>query len=342
MILSSFSSDTPIAAVNMENHVELAVVIVNYRTAPLVIDCLASMHAENGMPDGTKIVVVDGGSSDGSAAAIAEAIRAHGWSGDTTLVALDVNGGFAYGNNRGLERVHALHGEPSLVCFLNPDTVVRPGALQELVSFMDRTPAAGIAGSLLEDPDGTPQACAFRFPGALAELESEARLGVVASLLRPWRILADVGHEPCQVDWVSGACMIVRSEVLRQVGAFDETYFLYYEEVDLCRRAARAGWTCHHVPQSHVVHLVGQATKVTLRNAPLPRRPAYWFQSRNRYYVKHHGRAYLTVANLAWVCGHVLNGAKHLLRRRPSGAPPHLLGDFIRHSWADTLTDLPK
>lgn len=321
-------------AVESAEEFRLAVIIVNYRTADLVIDCLASLNQPGVMPAGTRVVVVEGGSGDGSAARLADAITANGWSERTTLLALDVNGGFAYGNNRGLERARALHGEPEYVLFLNPDTVVRPTALHELVEFMDMTPSAGIAGSLLEDPDGTPQACAFRFPSAVAELESEARIGLLSRLLHRWRVLEDVGDRPVQVGWVSGASLMIRSSVLRQIGSFDEDYFLYYEEVDLCLRATRAGWTCHHVPQSRVVHLVGRSTGVTSRNVALPRRPAYWFQSRKRYFLKHHGAAYTALADVGWVVGHLVFRAKHLLRGRSSGVPPRILGDFLRHSLA--------
>ena len=126
--------------------------------------------------------------------------------------------------------------------------------------------------------------------------------------------------------------MMVRWRVLQDVGSFDEGYFLYYEEVDLCLRAAKGGWECHHVPQSRVVHLVGAATGVTSRNAPPRRRPAYWYRSRQRYYLKHHGRFYLAAADLGWVAAHVTCRAKQFLLRQPSDAPPYVLGDFIRHS----------
>lgn len=317
----------------MDRNFVLGVVIVNYRTADLVIDCLASLAVPGAMPDGSRVVVVDGASGDGSASRIAAAIRENGWGARISLLALPTNGGFSYGNNRGLDYMRAAHGDPDYVLFLNPDTVVRKSALTELLSFMGRTPDAGIAGSRLEDHDETRQACAFRFPSAAADLESEASIGLLTRLLRPWSVLPDVGEEPLRVDWVSGACMIVRSEVLREIGSFDESFFLYYEEVDFCRRAGEAGWRCYHVPHSRVVHLVGRATGVTLRQGPLPRRPAYWFASRNRYFVKYHGVLYLAFADVAWMIGHIAYEAKHLLSGRPSASPPYLLGDFIRYSF---------
>ncbi|MDI6025826.1 glycosyltransferase family 2 protein [Corticibacterium sp. UT-5YL-CI-8] len=311
----------------------LGVIIVNYRTTDILIDCLTSLSVPGALPSGTHVMVVEGGSGDDSAVRIDAAIKENGWSEWAALLPLQRNGGFAYGNNRGLERLRELRGEPEYILFLNPDTVPRKSALPELLAFMESSPKVGIAGSRLEDMDETRQACAFRFPSPAAELESEARMGIVSRLLHRWRIVPDVGDRPVQVDWVSGASMIVRSEVLRQVGSFDEGYFLYYEEVDLCRRAAAAGWSCFHVPASRVVHLVGQATGVTRRDVPLPRRPVYWFESRNRYFKTHHGALYISAADMAWVLGHVAYKAKHLLRRRPSGSPPYLLADFIRHSF---------
>jgi N-acetylglucosaminyl-diphospho-decaprenol L-rhamnosyltransferase len=311
----------------------LAVVIVNYRTADLVLDCLASLHDPDGMPEQTRIIVVDGASGDGSVDTIGTAIHDRGWAGDTHALALDVNRGFAFGNNRGLERIRAINGEPQYVLFLNPDTVVRPNALSELLAFMDKTPGAGIAGSLLEDPDGTPQACAFTFPSAIGEMESEAGLRVLSRLAGRWRVLAETKTEPTEVDWVSGASMLLRSATLRQTGAFDEAFFLYYEEVDLCLRAARAGWSCHHVPHSRVIHLVGRSTGVTLRHSALPRRPAYWFAARQHYFRKNHGAFSLRLANLGWLIGHLIFRAKCLLKRRwTREVPPHILSDFLRHS----------
>lgn len=319
----------------MVAQLKLAVVIVNFQTGDLVVDCLHSLldHLD-GLPPRSRVVVVDGSSADDSVQRIGTAIRENNWSDRADLLELSVNGGFAFGNNRGVEYIVADAGELEYVLFLNPDTVVRPRALHELLSFMARTPTAGIAGSLLEDHDATRQACAFRFPSVASEVESEARIGLVTRLLRPWRVVVDTSDAPVETPWVSGASMMVRWQVFQDIGMFDEGYFLYYEEVDLCRRAALRGWECYHVPQSRVVHLVGAATGVTSRTTTPRRRPSYWHRSRQRYYRKHHGRLYLALADLGWVAGHLAWRAKQLLLRRPNDAPPYLLGDFIRHSLA--------
>ncbi|MDQ0136625.1 GT2 family glycosyltransferase [Neorhizobium galegae] len=312
------------------SRLKLVVVIVNYRTADLTVDCLASLSVPGTVPDGTRIIAVDGGSGDGSAEIIAAAIKANAWT-NATCLPLDANGGFAYGNNRAIEYVVGNFGRPDYILLLNPDTIARPGSISRLVEFMDGKPDAGIAGSRLEHPDGRGQACAFRFPSIANEFESEVKLGPVTRLLERWRIAPDMPKEPSRIDWVSGASLMIRTEVLDQIGMLDEGYFLYYEEVDFCIRAARAGWSCWHVPQSRVIHLVGQSTGVTRHINP-SRRPAYWFESRRRYHLKHHGAMFSALSDLAWLCGHIGWRIRLLAEGKPPSGPPHLLQDFIRHS----------
>jgi serine O-acetyltransferase len=125
--------------------------------------------------------------------------------------------------------------------------------------------------------------------------------------------------------------MMVRTEVFRDVGLMDASYFLYFEEVDFCLAAQRSGWECHYVPASRVVHLVGQASGVTTPDST-KRRPGYWFESRRRYFCKNHGGAYAICADLTWIAAFAAWRLRRLLQRSPDTDPPHLLGDFIRHS----------
>src|SRR5690606_33467105 len=141
---------------------------------------------------------------------------------------------------------------------------------------MDEHPDVGLAGSRIENPDGTPRRSAFRFHSLAGEFEKAMRWGVVSKLLSRWIVAPPVQENAHPTDWVSGACMIVRRQVLEQVGLLDEHYFLYYEEQDLALRAARAGWTCWYVPASRVVHLVGQSSGVTGAQRTQKRTPRYW------------------------------------------------------------------
>ncbi len=313
----------------------LVVAIVNYRTAPLVVDCLRSLAPEIAQLQGAHVVVVDNASGDGSERVLAEAIAKNGWSAWATFKPAAHNGGFSYGNNRAIEDFVQRSGtdRPEYVLLLNPDTLVRPGALHVLLEFMDRHPDVGIAGGGLEDPDGTPQHCRFRFPSILGELESTLEVGLVSRLLARQKIapaLTSVAHP---IDWVAGASMIVRTTVFDAIGFMDEDYFLYYEEVDFTLRAARAGFRCWWVPECRIVHLVGQSTGVTVRGARPARRPRYWFESRWRYFVTHHGRAYATTASVAWMLGHSGHAMIRALRGRPNVDPPCLLRDFVRFTF---------
>jgi predicted enzyme related to lactoylglutathione lyase len=138
---------------------------------------------------------------------------------------------------------------------------------------------------------------------------------------------------PHEIDWLSGACQLVRREVFEQVGPFDEGYFLYFEELDFARRARARGVRCWHVPHSRVVHLVGQSTGLGARHGPQARMPPYWFASRRRYYLKHHGRLYKFVADVAFAAGKCVWHTLRVIRGRRDEGPPRLLRDFVRHNF---------
>jgi len=308
------------------------IVIVNYRTADLTIDCLLSLADEIPALKDARVVVTDNQSDDGSAERIQNTLKENHWDGWATLMPLDRNGGFAFGNNQAIRPALSGDNPPDFVLLLNPDTVIRPGAITKLIDFMHVNPKAGIAGSRLEDPDATPQRSAFRFPTIRSELDGGLRLGLVSRMLQSTCIAPPVRDESHQTDWVAGASMIIRREVFDDVGLMDEHYFMYFEEVDLCLRAKRAGWPCWYVPESQVVHLVGQASGVTDPKALPKRRPAYWFESRRRYFVKNHGLVYALLADAAWAMSFASYRLRQALQRKPDTDPPKLLYDFIRHS----------
>jgi hypothetical protein len=127
--------------------------------------------------------------------------------------------------------------------------------------------------------------------------------------------------------------MMVRKEVFDQVGVLDEGYFMYYEEMDLCLRAHRAGWQCWYVPQSRVVHLVGQASGVTGADRGRKRMPRYWFESRRHFFLKMHGRCYKVLADLSWTMGFALWRLRRWIMRKPDNDPPRMLWDFVRFNF---------
>ncbi|MGQ0457929.1 MAG: glycosyltransferase family 2 protein [Hyphomicrobium sp.] len=310
----------------------VAVVVVNYCTPDLTIDCIKSLQGERARHPGLMVHVADNASPDGSARKIAQAIESAGWSDWVQLAALPKNGGFGYGNNAIIRQRLGAPDAPHYFWLLNSDTIVRPGALAALVSHLERRPEAGMAGSRLEDPDGTLQCSAFRFHSILGEFEASIGLGIVSRLLRNWAVSPPLNNEPSRFDWLSGASLLVRADTFRSVGLMDERYFLYYEETDFCLRARSAGWACWYVPDSRVVHLVGQSTGITDRSAQTKRRAAYWFESRRHYFVTHHGRLYAVVADMMLAVGTTLGRLRDIVLSRQSTYPQNFLSDLLRHS----------
>jgi GT2 family glycosyltransferase len=126
--------------------------------------------------------------------------------------------------------------------------------------------------------------------------------------------------------------MIIRRDVFDQVGLLDEEYFMYFEEVDFCLKAAKAGWSCWYVPESRVVHLVGQVSQVTDPKKSRRRRPAYWFESRRRYFLKNHGSAYALLTDAAWLLGQSLFEVRCLVQRKVNDNPARFIPDFVMQS----------
>lgn len=307
------------------------VIIVNYRTGPLVASCLNSLAAEAGEGLRIRAFVVDNASPDGSADFIEDAIAARGWDW-ACVIRSPVNGGFGAGNNLGIAAALAEEAQAEAVWLLNPDTRVMPGAARELAQFMKRAPQAALVGTALLEADGEPWPFAFRFPSILGEIERGLRWRTASRLLSRHAVARPMGSQPQRVDWVSGASLAIRPAALREGLRFDEGYFLYYEETDLCRAAQAEGWSCWYLPQAVVLHISGQSTGVTDKGSAPGRLPAYWFESRRRYFRKNHGLGYAMAADLAWMISHAVFRVKQVFRRQPSADPPRLLRDFARHS----------
>ncbi|MFL6624910.1 MAG: glycosyltransferase family 2 protein [Vitreoscilla sp.] len=306
------------------------VVVVSYKSAALTVDCLASIAAErSGAPVDIRCVVVDNASGD--APIVAAAIAEHGWGQWARVVVAPRNGGFAYGNNLGLAELER-DGRVDFVHLLNPDTVLRPGAIAALTGFLQAHPRAGIAGGVFENGDGSEWAIAFRFPSLLGEIEQGVRLGLVSRLLSRACVPMHMGASEAQADWVSGASMMVRREVFDRIGGLDETFFLYFEETEFCHRAKRAGFEVWYVPASRVVHIAGQSTKVTERHAGPKRLPSYWFDSRRLYFTRTRGPAYAALADALAIVAGGAGLAKSALLGRLDRHVPHFLRDLLRHS----------
>lgn len=312
---------------------KLLAIIVNHRRPELVVQGLESLAPEIAALGGGSRVVVTDASGDGSDDKIEAAIADRGFGSWVTLVRLPKNGGYGYANNQAVQAALASSDPPDYFYLLNPDAYVHPGAVRELVSFMEQRPDVGLAGSQQEQPDGSINRSAFRFPGVRSELIQGSRLGVLKKVFQDAEIAPPPTDHAAPADWLSGASLLIRRQVFETAGLFDDTFFLYYEETDLCLRARRLGYRCWYVPASRVVHLEGQSTGVTGSQAALQRLPRYWFESRSHYFMKNHGPWKKRVADVAWTLGYLSWRARRRFQGKTDDDPPHLLSDFVRFNF---------
>jgi N-acetylglucosaminyl-diphospho-decaprenol L-rhamnosyltransferase len=321
--------------VQAKHQPDTLVVIVNYRVGRLVVETLASLKDQvtaNGVRL-ADVVVIDNQSGDDSVAVMQAAIQANHWGDWARVIESPVNGGFAFGNNEAVREAWAGGRRYDFYWLLNPDTLARPRALEILRSFAKAHPRAGLIGSGVEDDEhGTRWPFAFRFHNVWNEFDQALRLGPVTKLLQHRIVARRMGDTPDQAEWLSGCSLLVRHEVFEQIGLMDEAFFLYYEETDFCRRAADAGWQRWYVPDARVFHMAGKSTGASGEGSQLRRVPAYMFESRRRYFVKHHGRAYAAVTDALWMVGYGLWQVRRVLQRKANEDPPHYFGDFVRHS----------
>jgi len=295
----------PISSIeDAEGAHDVSVVIVNYRTPTQALACLRSVAESRAVFAGLKVVLVDGGSGDGSAALLAEAVAGEEFAGWVSFLPLAINGGFGWANNQAILRELQGAAPPTYIHLLNPDAVVDPDAIRALRDHMVAQPDCGAVGSRIVSPGGETEISAFRFPTVASEFVASAQTPGLARFVGAHGPLASGASRPFEADWVTGASVMLRSETLRAAGLFDDGFFLYFEEVELMSRIKRAGWSVWHEPASVVVHEGGAATNVRWDVAA--RRPSYWYRSKRRLLVRLFGKRKAAAAFLAWGAGRLL------------------------------------
>lgn len=310
---------------------KLLVVVLCYRVPDLTIDCLRSLSGEIGRVPDSRAGICENGTGGDAADRLRRAIDENGWGSWADLTVVEVNRGFCGGNNLVIRAALDSDDPPEYVLLLNADTIVQEHALDALVDFMDAHPRAGIAGSRLLSPDGEAQASPFHYMGIASELDRGLQLGLASKLLsRPVEVDPS---RPSRAEWVSGASQILRTSMLRRIGLLDEGLYTYFDDIDICLRAERAGWEVWFVPESKVVHLEGESTGIKARSPRRPkRRPAYWFQARRRFFLKHYGKLYTALADAAFLGGFAAWQIRRALQRKPDWSPEGFLADSFRHS----------
>jgi N-acetylglucosaminyl-diphospho-decaprenol L-rhamnosyltransferase len=325
-------SDAPIIPAESIHDSNLAVVVVNYRTPELTMRCLAALSKERQALPRLRVVVVDGGSGDGSADELSAALAHPNYSGWVELLPLRINGGFGWANNQGILSLASKKHPPEFIYLLNPDAEVSQGAVLALADFLRSHPRVAAVGSQLLNPDGSLAGSAFSFPSVRGELARGATTRLIERLLKVPPISSEV-PEATEVDWVTGASVLLRVDALREVGLFDEGFFLYNDEVELMWRLRKAGWAIATEPRSRVRHVGGASTGVSDRRTEArvePRMPAYVFRSRTRFFGLTRGPAAAAAAYVAWLAGHAVWRLRRLLGV-PIGKPvDHLFRDHLR------------
>lgn len=253
---------------------DLSIIIVSWNVRELLANCLRSVFGQAGLA--LQVIVVDSASSDGSPERVAEQFP------QVELVVCQENVGFPRGNNLGMERANG-----RFILLLNPDTVVHGDALAKMVSYLEESPTVGVVGPQLLNDDGSVQSSRRRFPTLWTALFE-------STWLQPYAPKAVLDHyyardvedrETAVVQWLMGACLMIRQDVVAQVGGLDEAYFMYSEELDYCRRIHQAGWQVVYYPEAQVTHLSGKSSEqaVTQRHINFNR-------AKLRYFRKYHGR----------------------------------------------------
>ena len=270
---------------------ELSIIIVSWNVKSLLRDCLNSLsRAIAAAPDlSTEVIVVDSASSDGSPDMVRQEFP---W---VRLIASEKNLGYAGGNNRGIDTARG-----RFFFLLNPDTVVHPDILHQLVDFMDRHPQSGAVGPQLLWPDGSIQSSRRRFPTLGSLFWESTLLGQWFPnnrYIRDYHCAGQTPDQPQLVDWVVGAAIFIRRDAWQQVGPIDEDYFMYFEETDWCRRAAEIGWLTYYLPGARLIHFEGKSSEQVIAA-----RTIRFQRSKLRYTRKYFGATWTAVLRVfLWI-----------------------------------------
>jgi N-acetylglucosaminyl-diphospho-decaprenol L-rhamnosyltransferase len=290
-----------------------AAVVVNYEAGAALCECVRSLLADTSAGHPPKVVVVDNGSSDGSAAAVARALPA------VTVLDPDANLGYSRAANLGIAATDA-----PIIAVCNPDLEVREGAAGALLDRLDAEPDLGAVGPMIRNTDGTIYPSARSVP-RLRDAVGHGLLGLVwrtNPFTRRYRQLDADPRRRRDVDWVSGAAVWLRRAALTTVGGWDERYFMYVEDVDLCWQLRQRGWRVSYEPGAVVTHVQGATTaKHPYRMIAEHHRSLYRYASKRWQGAR---RLALPVAAAFLALRAGLAMAEHALRRRPK--PPQVTG----------------
>lgn len=283
------------------NRIRLAIVIVNFRTPDLSLRAMDSVIPQLDAQRDV-VLLVENGSGDESASALEAGIRARGSSVPIRLLEAPENRGYSAGVNLGLCGVEA---EYYLV--LNSDIIVREGGVRELLDVAEGDDQPALVSPRLESVDGEAQISTFSYPSLLGELVEAAGSGPIT------RMVARYADDPeKREEWVSFAAVLIPRSTIGRIGLMDDAFFMFFEDVDYCRRVRVAGGETVRCEKARVVHLRGASSPVKSLRERREQLPAYFYESRSRYFTKHHGRVALWLANALWTLGRLVDAVREL------------------------------
>jgi hypothetical protein len=285
----------------------VTIVIVSYNTRDILKNCLDELYRHGSECD-MEVVVADNDSHDDSTAMVKEQFP------DVHLIANPRNLGFAAANNQAF-----LHAHGRYIILLNPDAYIGPSSIRNAVTFMDNHPDCGLCGGKIISPEGRLEPSARRFPTPLSKLLTISGLSArfPSSPLFNGHEFGGFAHDlPLEVDWVPGTFTIIRKTMLDSIGPFDERFFMYYEETDLCLRARKAGWKIFFIPDAEVMHIGGACSKTrkdkTFDNAG-SQVLSFRMRSEWLYYRKNSGLAAVIASSGVELLWHGIRYLKNML-----------------------------
>ena len=303
----------------------LLIVILNYRTPKLTIDCLNSLTDKQGeVPGGFKAIVVENGSGDDSARQIREAIDRNAWGEWASLMVLAENQGFAGGNNAALELLGSQYKDTQYALLLNSDTVVHAGALRFCHELMEKDTSIGVMSCLLLNADGSLQNVTRAFPTPLKQSICSFGLPWTWPRRFSWADIYDVPDELLKqkrdVDWLGGAFMFMRVAALKQIGGgLDHSFFFYGEDIEFCFRFHKHGWRVHYDPTVAITHIGGSSSDPT--RVPGKLKDIYMWRARYQVQRKCYGRAAAATVRVCDVVALTLRKMKMLMTGERRSAP---------------------
>lgn len=310
----------------------ILVIIINYKTPKLVCQAIQSVIPQLDKQK-DKVCVIDNDSQDDSVGLLNQFLEENDFQSLVNIICSSVNGGFSAGNNLGIQSARA-----QFYLLLNSDAYLTDNALSTLINTIQKSPKTGIVAPRLNWQNGIQQTTCFNNLTPLNSLLMSAKTGIISRFLKLLAIyevaIPCSFHDSAMPDWLSFACVLLKAEMINEIGLMDEGYFMYREDNDYCRRANESGWQLRFEPDAQVVHLNQGASNQTI----VKRLPKYYFESRTRYFLKYYGRFGLLLANLLWNIGRCIYLIREWVERKPKVFHSTMWFDI----WTGFFTPLKK